>query len=137
MISKEHGIQCSFQYALFTRIFSLPINLRVVLSYLDWLNEISTASVMALYWKQIVKLQTHTLIYIRSIRESNFQLHILALRALIKWYFTLDHYNYSRWVTVHLFDLVNLEQQHPDVYENFCKGYFSFKKSCSEFSTRL
>ena len=105
------------------------------LSHLDWLDEISTTSAMALYWKQILELQIHILIYIRSIRESNFQLHILALRALMKWYFALDHYNYSRWLTVHLFDLVNLEQQHPDVYENFCKGYFSFNKSCSEFST--
>ena len=59
----------------------------------------------------------------------------LALRALPKWYFALDHYNYSRWFTVYLFDLVNLEQQHPDVYKNFSKRYFSFNKSCSEFST--
>ena len=90
---------------------------------------------MAPYWKQILELQIHILIYIRSIKESNFQLHILALRALPKWYFALDHYNYSRWFTVYLFDLVNLEQQHPDVYKNFSKRYFSFNKSSSEFST--
>ena len=58
-----------------------------------------------------------------------------GLCTLIKWDFALDHYNYSRWLTVYHFDLVNLEQQHPDVYENSCKGYFSFSKSCSEFST--
>ena len=99
------------------------------LSILDWLNVISTI------WKQILELQVHILIYIRSIREGDFQLHILALRALMKWYFALDHYNYTRWLTVHLFDLVNLEKQHPDVYENFSKGYFTFNKSCSEFSS--
>ena len=59
----------------------------------------------------------------------------MALRTLIIWYFPLDYYNYSQWLTVNLFDLVNLEQQLTDVYENFCKGYFSFNKSCSEFST--
>ena len=59
----------------------------------------------------------------------------MALRALMKWYFTLDHYNYSRWLTVHLFDLVNLEKNHPDVYIYFSKGYFTFNKNGSEFST--
>ena len=59
----------------------------------------------------------------------------MALRTLIIWYFPLDYYNCSQWLTVNLFDLVNLEQQLTDVYENFCKGYFSFNKSCSEFST--
>ena len=106
---------------------SLPI--------LDWLDVISARSTMALYWKHIMELEVHILIYIRSIREGNFQLHIEALRALMKWYFALDHIHYSRWLTVHLFDLVNLVWQHPDVYENFCKGYFAFNKSCSEFSS--
>ena len=58
-----------------------------------------------------------------------------GLCTLIKWDFALDHYNHSKWLTVYQFNLVNLEQQHPDVYENSCKGYFSFSKSCSEFST--
>ena len=36
---------------------------------------------------------------------------------------------------MHLFDFVNLEQQHPDAYENLFKGYFSFNKICSDFSS--
>ena len=52
----------------------------------------------------------------------------------MKWYFALDHYNYSRWLSVHLFDLANLEVNHPDVYAWFTKGLFSFNKNCSEFS---
>ena len=63
-------MHCSYQYVLFTRIFLLPIYIQVVLSHLDWLDEISTTSVMMLYWKQILKLQIHILIYFRSIRES-------------------------------------------------------------------
>ena len=30
---------------------------------------------------------------------------------------------------------MNLEQQHLDVYDNFCKEYFSFNKTCSESYT--
>ena len=48
--------------------------------------------------------------------------------------FALNHYNYARWVSAHLFDFVNLQLSHPDVYENFMNGFFTFNKSCSEFS---
>ena len=45
----------------------------------------------------------------------------------------IDHYHYSRWLKVHLFDLANIMTDHPDVYEQFCKG-FAFNKTSSEFS---
>ena len=54
--------------------------------------------------------------------------------GVMKWYFALDHYNYSRWLSVHLFDLANLEVDHPDVYVCFTEGFCSFNKRCSEFS---
>ena len=46
----------------------------------------------------------------------------------------IDHYHYSRWLNVHLFDLANIMTDHPDVYEQFCKGFFAFNKTSSEFS---
>ena len=98
---------------------------------LDWLNAKSKTQVMALYWRLIMELQTQILLYIR---ERNFQLHIMALHALMKWYFLFDHFNYSRWLTVHLFDLVNLQKKHPGIYYHFCKGFFSFNKTSSQFS---
>ena len=66
------------------------------LSIWDWLHE-KCNNVMCLYWKNILELQLSILVYITSIRESNFQLHLAALRSLIKWYFALDHFNYARW----------------------------------------
>lgn len=83
------------------------------ISHLNWLGEISTSSIIPPYWKQIIELQIHNLIYILLIRESNCQLHILALCALMKWYFALDFAS-------HL---------------NFYRGHFPFNKSCTEFSS--
>ena len=122
--------------AIYNQLSSAHLSSESSLSIFDWLIEKSKKSVMALYWRQILELQIYILIYIRSIRESNFELHTAVLHALMKWYFSLDHIHYSRWLTVHLFDLVNLQQNHPDVYQNFCKGYFSFKKTCAEFSAK-
>ena len=54
------------------------------LSIWDWVEGRSEESTMALYWKTSLQMQIHILIYIRSIREADFQLHIIALRTLIK-----------------------------------------------------
>ena len=120
---------------IYKKLADAHLNSGSSLPILEWLDVLSTQSPMALYWKLIMELEVHILIYIRSIREGDFPLHVIALRTLMKWIFALDHIHYLRWLTVHLFDLVNLPWQHPDVYENFYKGYFTFNKSCSEFST--
>ena len=99
------------------------------MSAYEWLCQKSTESEVYLYWKMVVELEIGILIYKRSIREGNFQLYIESLRKLLKWFFIFDRYNYARWLTVQWFDLKNLEANFPDVYEYFCKGFFSFQKT--------
>ena len=95
----------------------------------------SETSTMTLYWKNILAMQIHILIFICALRESNFELYVVSLKSLIKWFFALDHYNYACWLSVHLFDLLSLENSLPDIYQNFKDGHFSFQKSSREFSS--
>ena len=71
---------------------------------------------------------------IRSEREGNFRLYILAFPKLIKWYFIFEKFNYSQWLSVHLFELMTVETIFPDIYENFNKGFFTFRKLENQFS---
>ena len=71
---------------------------------------------MCLYWKMIMCLQIDILLFLRSIRESNFRLYVLSLRNLRIGIFGMDHYHYSRWLCIHLFDLMHLHFDCPDVY---------------------
>ena len=57
-----------------------------------------------------------------------------SLRSLVKWFFALDHYNYARWIAIHVFDLISLPITYPDVYQEMLKGSFSFSKSTRPFS---
>ena len=91
-------------------------------------------SQMCYYWKTIFDFQILVLVYIRSIREGDFQVYIKSFISIAKWYFALDRYNYARWGTVHCFDLMLLQQNCPDIYEQFRLGNFLFLKTCSEFS---
>ena len=78
--------------------------------------------------------QVNYRMFIRSKREGNFRLYILALCKLIKRYFIFDEFNHSRCLSVHLFDLTTVEAIFPDIYENFNKGFFTFQKSDNQFS---
>ena len=74
------------------------------------------------------------LVYVGSLQESNYELLIHDMKNLMKWVFSFDHYNYARWATVHLFDLVTLHWTCPNVYAQFLKENFSFQKSNRRFS---
>ena len=101
---------------------------------LQWLKMQRASSEMCNYWYLIIKLQINILLFIKSIRESNFPLYVLSLQKLVKWKFALDHYNYARWISVHLFDLMTLSSTCPDVYKCFMEGNFSFQKTNRVFS---
>ena len=99
-----------------------------------WLNFRCNSSEMCLYWKIILDLMIDVLVFIRSIREGKFLLYVTILRKLIRWTFALDHYNYARWLSVHIYDLLALPQYSPQLYDSFIEGHFTFKKSERNFS---
>ena len=107
-------------------------NLSEILAY-EWLCKKSEDNEVNLYWKMVMELQIGILIYVRSIREGNFRLHLETLRKLLKYFFIFDRYNYARWLTVHWFDLKNLESNFPDVYQYFSQGFSSSKKPTDNF----
>ena len=81
-----------------------------------------------------MELQREILVFVHSIREGNFHLYVQSLRKLRKWFFVLDHFNYARWLTVRVIDLLSLPIKHPHVYQQMVKGSFSFAKSKCPFS---
>ena len=104
------------------------------LSPYSWLTQESKENISCKYRKSVIDVQILILLYIRSIREGNFKLHVEVLYKLLIWFFIFDHYHYARWLTIHWFDLYKLESTFPDVYDFFCKGNFSFQKSNRDFS---
>ena len=56
------------------------------------------------------------------------------MTKIVPWFFALDHTHYSRWIPVHLRDMVSLRERHPAVYTEFLKGNFAMKKSRHAFS---
>ena len=102
-------------------------------SICKWSNE-NSEHINCLYWTNVLELEIHILIFIRPLRECNFQLHLAVSRYLIALYFSLDHCNFSRWLYVHLFDLLHLQINSPDLFNYFSDRFFTFQKTLSELS---
>ena len=77
------------------------------------------------------------LILVRSFRQSDFRQYTAALMAISPWTFALDRTNYSRWLPVHIRDMVELPNKHPHVYKEFSTsgGKFTVQKTTNTFSS--
>ena len=86
------------------------------------------------YWLKTLSLEIILLLYIRAIREGNFQLYIESLTKIVPWMFSLDHIHYSRWLPVHIRDMLSLSEKHPEIFEEFHAGKFVVHKTSNKFS---
>ena len=93
----------------------------------------STSSPNAYYWLTTIDLQTKLFMFVRSIREANFDLFVRGLEELLPWVFALDHTNYARWLPVFIEDLKTLPLQ-KEFFIEFCKGHFCINKTGRLFS---
>ena len=105
-----------------------------VLSLEQWCELRSQQSVHFYYWLKTLVLETLMLLYIRSLREGNFQLYLESLTKIVPWMFAFDHTHYSRWLPVHLWDMTLLSEKHPGIYDEFCAGKFVVHKTSNKFS---
>ena len=53
---------------------------------------------------------------------------------IVPWMFALDHFHYSRWMAVHLMDLLSLSENCKEVHEEFIRGNFVTQKTTKKFS---
>ena len=47
----------------------------------------------------------------------------------------MDHTNYARWLSVHLCDMVKLEEKNPEIFSHFVEGEFVVSKTKRPFSS--
>ena len=86
------------------------------------------------FWSSTLDFQLTLFMFVRSIRERNFDLYRTSLIALMPWFFALDHPNYSRWLSMHIRDMNLLGMIHPNTLTEFKKGHFTVRKTLNRFS---
>jgi len=61
-------------------------------------------------------------------------MYLDALTQQAPWFHALDHTHYTRWISVHWKDMVELTIKRPDVANKFSEGHFTVQKTQRVFS---
>lgn len=99
-----------------------------------WCEKMSAEQPQFKYWSTVLEMELCILRLVGSIRRANFGEYLESLGQLLPWMFSMDHVNYSRWLSVHVRDLCLLSDKHPAIYQEFCSGKFVAHKSRRPFS---
>ena len=99
----------------------------------EWCAQQAKRSVHFDYWLNVMSLENMRLVYVRSLREGNFDLYVQSLAHIVPWMFALDHTHYSRWLSVHIRDMTSLSVNHPNIHA-FRAGKCVVHKTRNKFS---
>ena len=86
------------------------------------------------FWSLVMDLEMLQCRFVRSLREGDFDLYVQVIDELCGWLFIFAQTHYSRWLPIHVKDMVELEKKHLHVLEEFRKGNFVVQKSEKKFS---
>ena len=81
----------------------------------------------------VIELQLRLFLFIQSLYKENFDLFVCMVDTMLSWAFALYYINHACWMSVFICNLKSLYGK--DVYNEFCKGHISVKKSNREFSS--
>ena len=98
-----------------------------------WRQDMINKSPTFQYWDAILKMEILGSIFVRAHREQNFPLYVETLKALVPWFFALDHQNYDRWIPVHIRDMENLPTSIHKEFEE--RRHWVVPKTSNRFSS--
>ena len=100
----------------------------------EWCKDMASDHPQFDYWYTVLQLELIFLQFLRSQREQHFVSYVESLGKIIPWMFSLAHYHNARWMTVHVRDLLTLENTCPTTHEQFLNGNFVTQKTSHKFS---
>ena len=123
-----HQITIAALYKLQKEAYSLSDVQNI--SYEQWRLDMIKKSPTFQFWDTVMSIEKIILTFIRAHREKIFDLYVKSLELIVGFFFALDHYNYARWVPIHIRDMKSL----PTYIEESFKDYWVVAKTSNRFS---
>ena len=101
------------------------------MDYPEWRDTNSEQHPQFKYWMLTLKFEMDVLLLIQISLCINKLCNVSHHQSinLFQWFLSLDHYNYARWVSVHIRDMTTLNTTHPNIEEEFKLGNFVIHKT--------
>ena len=81
------------------------------------------------FWNSFLSMVDNILSILYATRTGDWILYIESIRSFLPWAFAYDRQNFARYLTLHLMEMVNLEENHRCIYDDFMKSNFSVQMS--------
>ena len=81
------------------------------------------------FWYSFLSMVDNILSILYATRTGDWILYIESIRRFLPWAYAYDRQNYACYLTLHLMEMVNLEENHRCIYDDFMKGNFSVQMS--------
>lgn len=88
----------------------------------------------AQYYMMYIDFIHYYLMLTRSIRMGDFELYKYVIPKISNVFFIFNQINYARWLQKYYDNLLQIEQTHPDLADDFKKGMFGVKRTDKRFS---
>ena len=79
--------------------------------------------------RQYMQMVMDMLQFIRSVRNGDWNLHLLSTKTFVKYYFAHSKLNYTRMIPVYLADMEALKQSDAVIYGEFLSGNWVVNKN--------
>ena len=91
---------------------------------IDYKQYLESTSDLAKFWLSYLSMVELLLNTLYATPTGDWDLLLECVRDIARYALAYDNYNYPRYLTPWLSDMINLETSHPDVYHEFKRGNF-------------
>ncbi|ELU02116.1 hypothetical protein CAPTEDRAFT_202494 [Capitella teleta] len=127
-----HQVSVSTLYILMKKAYQSNSPQNIPLS--EWIENKRAKHPQAEFWHRSFVLDLLILQFVKACRCGDFNSYCATLHQLMPYVTALNHPNYARNMPIHLRDMANLKNKHPDVYQEFQAGHFVGQKTRRKFS---
>ncbi|ELU13546.1 hypothetical protein CAPTEDRAFT_218243 [Capitella teleta] len=127
-----HQVSVSTLYILMKKAYQSNSPQNIPLS--EWIENKRAKHPQAEFWHRSFVLDLLILQFVKACRCGDFNSYCATLHQLMPYVTALNHPNYARNLPIHLRDMANLKNKHPDVYQEFQAGHFVGQKTRRKFS---
>ena len=79
--------------------------------------------------RQYMQMVLEMLLFIRSVRIGDWELHLMALETFTRYFFAHDRLNYACMIPVYLADMKSLQKSDASIYDEFLQGNWVVNKN--------
>ena len=131
-----HQVTAATLHILMTKAYEKrSIEKKTISDFKTWRKDKESQYPQFYFWSQTLKLQLLVMCFIRSIRSGDFNLYKTTISLLMPCFFAFNHTHYARWLSVHLCDMLQLQETNPEVFHHFNEVHFVVSKYKRAFSS--